>query len=312
MTELPGDIAARLDSSLAGLFHQPDDDRRRSELAELMTACDVPTYSDLYFAGHDRERHDRLVGVDRDLLGELAGEPWFIFMNHGYAPSGRELERFPALDGEHELWRHQAYLYCYLMDLARERLGRDLAGCDVLDVGCGRGGGLAVVKRCHGVRSGTGVDSNPRQVEFCTDRHRADGLEFVTGSAMDLPVETGSADVILNVESSHGYPDLPRFVAEAERVLRPHGVLLLADNRESSGTKRFALEAALLGSRFRVVRREWITDRVLLACKADASRFPTVFKSPKAGVLAGIAENSARVYASGAGVYVAYYLEKAR
>jgi SAM-dependent methyltransferase len=311
MTKIPGDTAARLDSGFARFFHLPDDNRRRRELAELMAACGVPTYSDLYLAGHDQERYDRLVSLDHDLLGELAAEPWFIFMNHGYAPSERELERFPALDREHEPWRHQAYLYCYLMDLASERLGRTLAGCDVLDVGCGRGGGLAVAKRCHGIRSGTGVDSNPRQVEFCIGRHWADRLNFVTGSAMDLPIETGSADVILNVESSHGYPDLPRFIAETERVLRPNGVLLLADNRESFGMKRLALEAALLGSRFSVVHREWITDRVLLACRADAMKFPTVFKTPKAGVLAGIAENSARVYASGAGVYVAYYLEKA-
>jgi SAM-dependent methyltransferase len=43
-----------------------------------------------------------------------------------------------------------------------------------------------------------------------------------------------SFDVVVNVESSHCYPDAARFFAEVARVLRPGGMLVFADLRHSS------------------------------------------------------------------------------
>jgi SAM-dependent methyltransferase len=42
---------------------------------------------------------------------------------------------------------------------------------------------------------------------------------------------TESFDAVINVEASHCYPSLPRFLAEVARVLRPGGHFLYADVR---------------------------------------------------------------------------------
>jgi SAM-dependent methyltransferase len=245
------------------------------------------------------------------LLAGLAGESWFVFMNHGYAPIDHDASDFPSLDDEDDKWRHQVFLYFYLLNFAKARLACMVRGeCDLLDVGCGRGGGLAAMKRYYGLRRAVGIDSSPQQIAFCIDRHRGACLEFADGSAMAIPVSTESIDVVTNVESSHCYEDLPGFLVEVRRVLRPNGLLLLADNRERGGGKRLTLEVALVGSGLRLLRREDITERVHQACIRDADRFKYVFSSDKAEVIRNISVNSENVYSSGAGIYMAYCLEK--
>ena len=51
----------------------------------------------------------------------------------------------------------------------------------------------------------------------------------VTPKACRFPID--SYDAVVNVEASHLYPDVPRFLAEVARVLRPGGHFLYADFR---------------------------------------------------------------------------------
>ena len=55
----------------------------------------------------------------------------------------------------------------------------DVAGKDVLEVGCGHGGGLRTSRGPCGPASYTGLDLNPVGVGFCQKRHRVAGLQFV-------------------------------------------------------------------------------------------------------------------------------------
>jgi len=54
-------------------------------------------------------------------------------------------------------------------------------------------------------------------------------LEFRTGDASNLPVENESVDLVVNVESSHCYPDFTAFIREVERVLKPGGHFMYTD-----------------------------------------------------------------------------------
>ena len=56
-------------------------------------------------------------------------------------------------------------------------------------------------------------------------------LEFKEGDAENLPFPDNSFDVVINVESSHCYGNMEKFVSEAIRVLRPGGVFGWADMR---------------------------------------------------------------------------------
>ena len=73
-----------------------------------------------------------------------------------------------------------------------------LEGLDVLEVGCGRGGGTSFVKRYFRPRQMTGVDFSAQAVRFCERNHRLEGLSFVRGDAESLPLadETDRKSVV--------------------------------------------------------------------------------------------------------------------
>ncbi|MGX1851569.1 class I SAM-dependent methyltransferase [Streptomyces sp. NBC_01456] len=121
----------------------------------------------------------------------------------------------------------------------------DYAGRHVLEVGCGMGEGLNFLSRVAPGAGMTGLDLSPKAVARATATlSRGDALTFVHGDAEDLPFEDGSVDVLVNIESSHTYPDLAKFLAEAARVLRPGGFLSHIDvyTRQRTETMRRTAE----------------------------------------------------------------------
>jgi SAM-dependent methyltransferase len=112
----------------------------------------------------------------------------------------------------------------------------DLSGKDVIEVGCGRGEGSAFVFERYGPRSLTGLDIAHAAIQRCRRRHGRPGLTFVTGDAENLPFPSASFDAVINVESSHCYPHVARFLREVHRVLRPGGLLLFTDFRPTTSS----------------------------------------------------------------------------
>jgi SAM-dependent methyltransferase len=176
------------------------------------------------------------------------------FLNYGYAdgPTVAPL----ALRPEDEPNRYGIQLYHRVLSTV------PLAGRDVLDVSCGRGGGVSYVARYLAPRSCVGLDQSPETTALCRLVHRLPGVRFATGDAEALPFADASFDALISVESSRGY-DLERFLREARRVLRPGGHLLLADLRERGEEE--ALRGQLRASGLALVEEEEITANVLRA-----------------------------------------------
>ena len=182
----------------------------------------------------------------------------FTMMNWGY-DDGRE--RVAADEPE----RFPLQLYHALLESV------PLGGCTVVDVSCGRGGGLAWVERTlHPTRS-IGIDFTPGNVALCQATFGATqpALEFRRGDAERLPLPDASADVLLSVEASHCYAEIPRFLDEARRVLKPGGLLCWAD---FAAPDRSAQLAAWSLARFERVDDREITHHVLAAMQADGER----------------------------------------
>jgi SAM-dependent methyltransferase len=186
-----------------------------------------------------------------------------IFMNYGYAPTG-DGEAAVGLRPEDEKDRYCIQLYHHVAAAA------DLRGKDVLEVGCGRGGGASYVARYLGPGAMTGLDFAANAVAFCRRTHRHENLTFARGDAEHLPFADATFDVVLNVESSHCYPDPGRFLREAARVLRPGGALLFADMR--SRPSMDALRQQFQGAGLVVVEDEEITANVVRALELDNAR----------------------------------------
>lgn len=154
-------------------------------------------------------------------------------------------------------------LYCFALNAIAID---DLSDKRVLDVGCGFGEGLNFASRVFGFRSAVGLDLSKNAVDRANARLSRPGMAFVCGDAEDLPFDDGEMDIIVNIESSHTYPDLSRFIKEVARVLRPGGYFSHVDLFTD---ERYAQFAALKsGSGLEWIAETDITDRVKQAIRA--------------------------------------------
>ena len=144
----------------------------------------------------------------------------------------------------------------------------DLTGKKVLEASCGHGGGASYIMRTLKPAEYTGLDYNPDGVAYCTEHHKLPGLTFVHGNAEDLPFPDNSFDAVVNVEASHAYPTLSKFLSEVARVLKPGGDFLYADFR---GRPEFPVwEGALDEMPLRQVSKRVINDSVVRSLDASA------------------------------------------
>ena len=90
---------------------------------------------------------------------------------------------------------------------------------DVLDVGCGDGRMMALVRdRCQNL---VGVDPSPSMTAIARDR----GFLALTAGAEDLPFRDGSFDHAISGYCSLRYADQPRAFKEIARVTKTGGLL---------------------------------------------------------------------------------------
>ena len=171
------------------------------------------------------QRVRRMPGYHRllyELVSVLYGKrrAWRL-MNYGYAPLTAAATL--ALDPADEPDRYSLQLYHFVASAGV------LRGKDVLEVGAGRGGGTAFLHRHFQPQAITGLDFSRRAVASCRRTYALPGLGFCAGNALALPFDAGHFDVLINIESSHCYPDRGKFFQEAYRVLRPGGQFLYSD-----------------------------------------------------------------------------------
>jgi ubiquinone/menaquinone biosynthesis C-methylase UbiE len=205
----------------------------------------------------------RLIRFWYQMLSRIDKEAVMPYMNYGYADLDPHAPPL-ALDETDAVHRYNIQLYDHVAGAV------DLAGKDVLEVGCGRGGGLAYVARYLRPRTATGVDFSDRAIAFCARQHRPSGARFVPGDAEALPFADASFDAVVNVESSHCYNGMDRFVGEVYRVLRPGGHLLYADFREADAIA--GLRRTLARPGFTIVADCPITLNIVRALDLDNDR----------------------------------------
>jgi ubiquinone/menaquinone biosynthesis C-methylase UbiE len=252
-------------------------------------------------------------GFNRGLyqyLARRAGEHEdLLFWNFGFADPDSNGKKLLLTDAD-EKHRYCIQLYHHVASAV------DLKGQDVLEVGCGCGGGSSFIMKRHLPRSFMALDQAENAIEFCNRHYSIPGLSFSCGKAESLPFEKDAFDVVINVESSHCYGSLADFLKEVQRVLRLNGYFLFADFRHRD--QMDPLRGHLERSGFQFLKGEIITPQVLQAMELDHERKMSLLnrKAPK------LLFNSLKywwgtrdskryeLFSSGEEIYFSYVLQK--
>ncbi|MBS0656396.1 MAG: class I SAM-dependent methyltransferase [Verrucomicrobia bacterium] len=232
----------------------------------------------------------------------------FIFMNYGY--HDEQVDSPLSLQPQDEPFRYFAQLYNHVVQ------DIDLHDKDVLEVGCGRGGGGSFLVRYKNPRSYIGIDLSDRAIAWCASHYPFPNACWKQGLADALPIPDSSVDIVVNVESSHCYPNMDAFLSEAARTLRPNGYLALCDIRLTSAIEK--LDTALTSSGLRLLKRREITSQVLHALDhvsqvRDAqitSVFPALFRKAVRDFAAVKDSTIYNMLKSGEMKYISYLLQK--
>jgi SAM-dependent methyltransferase len=158
------------------------------------------------------------------------------FIRHGQGGALGTIHR--AVWGPGVTSREQAFHYAEEL-IAREidALGLDRPA-HIVDLGCGIGASLTYLAQERNIR-GTGVTLSPVQARIGRERTEAlrltDRVRIVEGDYCALPSDLGPADLAYAIESFVHGPSPDRFFAEAARILRPGGRLVICDDVRAEG-----------------------------------------------------------------------------
>lgn len=110
-------------------------------------------------------------------------------------------------------------------------------GMELLDVGCGPGSITSGFAEIVAPGHTTGLDIEESQIEIARRANEAvDNLQFVVGSAAELPFGDSSFDVVFSNMALEHMPNKIIALREMNRVLRPGGVLGIRSGVASSTT----------------------------------------------------------------------------
>ena len=183
-----------------------------------------------------------------------------LFMNYGYSGEGQKM----TLEEKDEINRYSIQLYSHFSSDV------SIKDKDIVEIGSGRGGGLNFLTKTFNPKSAIGVELDKRAITFCNKHYTQDNLSFVHGDAQKLSLNNESCDIILNVESSHRYPDMQSFLGEVYRTLRPGGYFLFTDFRYDFEMDELNKQLELSG--LKVVTDRIINKEVITALELDDPR----------------------------------------
>ncbi len=208
-------------------------------------------------SGEVKANYKRFYDAVNSQLDASVFGPFSFFLNYGYVPDlSPQYSRIQLPD--HFVNKNSVRLVLELIGDC------DLKDRRVLDVGCGRGGTVFVVKQFFEPGSVQGLDLSPNAIASCRASHRYDNVRFDEGDAEKLPFDREQFDVVTNVESSHSYPNMAPSTRKFSGSSSPGGCFLYTDLIPKDALAEYL--ALLKNTGFTMEVDRDITANVLLSC----------------------------------------------
>jgi len=203
---------------------------------------------------------------------------WFVprnewkHINWGYAKLNKDGSSIGPLEDLDEEKRFFIQLYHYLAT----GLGNwpNLEGKNVIELRCGGGGGIDYLTRYLKPNLCIGVDESSTQTEAAREGFKDNTkLRFYTAvdtldNLSSIPqINDERIDLALSVQSSMHVRDFHQFIQEVDKIVRPGGFFAFADMRLAEDWAQ--LERALESSSMKIMKKENISNNVMLSLKLD-------------------------------------------
>jgi ubiquinone/menaquinone biosynthesis C-methylase UbiE len=223
-----------------------------------------------------------------DQMNSLFNSNDINFMNHGYYPPHDFTKK------QNINFKNQASLYLSLFN------NINVNNKTILEVGCGRGGGIEILSKYFYFKKIDACDLNKKNIDYCI-KNSKNKINFQISNAENLKYSNDMFNVVLNVESSHCYKNPLLFFNEVKRVLDPNGIFVYTDVGLTieSFPNFFYL--------FKNIYRKDITENVKNACENDIENFKNldIEKNIK-NWLVSLAENMYQGYSLSNNRYISY------
>jgi SAM-dependent methyltransferase len=209
-----------------------------------------------------------------------------FFLNYGYLPTDSNNESAFAI--------RPGTFNANSVRLVFEVIGSiDLNDRTIVEIGCGRGGNSALVAEKF---SGPviGIDMSGEAIAFCRKTHTSHSIDFEVGDALNIPLDDGSCDAVVNVESSHSYGNLPRFLTEVRRICRPGAWFLHTDFLSPEDWDQVRMRLKALG--FSTENDRDITANVLASRDQASNNWAEVYGDGNARVANFLALPGSAIY----------------
>ena len=190
------------------------------------------------------------------------------FFNGGYLPFDPDFVEHPEFSGE----AHCAMMYHQAGHTQIKQLS--VTPKDILDVGCGQGGGLVLLSRLFPNANLTGTERSMAAVALAHKRTAPlISADIQKGKAKHLGFEADSFDLVISV-GAPTYFGLTTFLQETAKVLRAGGVVSFSGGYRQGDHDEIEAElrAAALHFGLEFVSYKNITPNTFASLKADLPR----------------------------------------
>lgn len=188
------------------------------------------------------------------------------FLNHGYAEEGVDVSNIPL----ENLVKLAQNLYLHLF----QQVSPD--GKHVIEIGCGRGSGLAVLNTYYKPALSVGVDLSDANIRKGRKNCAGMNVDFVRGDAEKQIFPDKTFDLAFNLESSHCYASKKDFFKNVHAILKDDGTFVYSDAFWHTTIE--ATEKELEESGFYIVKKEDITSGVFRSIEIKAALKNYYFK----------------------------------